>query len=175
MLCEQCRQREATTHIRRVTGGTAEDHYLCAECARAGGAASALTSPGMQLLDLFSGLLGNHFAAQEQAVPRAAAGRCEFCGSSLREIAQEGRMGCARCYEAFYDQLQPTLRRVHGELKHNGKRPAEDPQAARRRRTERELEQLREAIGAAVREERYEEAARLRDEIRRLEEGGGEA
>jgi protein arginine kinase activator len=170
MLCEQCKQREATTHIRRVLNGVAEEHHLCGACAQAAGLFEGgfglAPSFGLHLGDLFSGFLGNSAAAL------APAARCEFCGSSMNEIIQSGHVGCAKCYETFYDQLEPTLQRVHGALEHTGKTPAADPAAQARKQREQALAALREQIAAAVKVEQYEEAARLRDEIRILEEGG---
>ena len=169
MLCEQCKQREATTHIQRVINGRAEEFHLCGACAREAGA-NLMPSFGFQLSDLFSGFLGSSL---QQAQPQLAApARCGFCGSSLREITQSGRAGCAQCYETFRNALEPALQRIHGALEHMGKTPEADPAVQSRRQAERRIAGLREEIAAAVREEDYERAAKLRDEIRTLEEGG---
>ena len=167
MLCEQCKQREATTHIQRVLNCQSQEFHLCAACAREAGLV-AMPSFGFQLSDLFSGFLGSSL---QQAQPQLAPARCALCGSTLREITQSGRAGCAQCYDTFYDALEPALQRIHGALEHAGKTP--DPAARGRRQAERQVARLREEIAAAVREEDYERAARLRDEIRELEEGGG--
>lgn len=171
MQCEQCKQREATTHIRRIVNGVGEDLHLCAACAQSAGL-GALAAPGfsLNLGELFSGILGSSAAAQ--AVALAPAKRCGFCGSSMREIINSGHVGCATCYETFYDQLEPTLQRVHGNLlRHKGKTPAADPETQSRLQKEKTLAGLREQIAAAVREENYEAAAALRDQIKELEEG----
>lgn len=173
MLCEQCKQREATTHIKRIVNGRAQEFHLCHNCAQESGVLAGGGFPefGFHLSDLFSGFLGS--SVQQNAAVLAAPARCGFCGSSLHEIVQSGRVGCARCYEAFYDQLEPTLQRIHGALEHAGKTPLSgSPELQARKQKEQTLSQLREQIAAAVKEENYEEAARLRDEIRRLEEGG---
>jgi len=172
MLCEHCKQREATTHIQRLSGGQAQTFHLCGACAKEAGLGGlAVPDFGFHLSDLFSGFLSG---ALQQAQPQAlkAPPRCEFCGSSLREITQSGRAGCAQCYETFYDALEPALVRIHGALEHAGKVPQADPAAQQRRQTERRAAALREEIAAAVRAENYEQAAILRDEVRRLEEGG---
>ena len=170
MLCQQCKQREATTHIQRVVNGRAEEFHLCASCAREAGLANLMPNFGVHLSDLFSGFLGSSLQqAQPQRMPAA---RCGFCGSSLREITQSGRAGCAQCYEPFRDALEPALQRIHGALEHKGKTPEADPAVQSHRQAEQQIARLREEIAAAVGEEDYERAAQLRDEIRRLEEGG---
>lgn len=169
MICGQCKQREATAHIRRIVNGVGEDLHLCSQCAGSIGLGGlGLAAPGF-LGELFSGILGS--SAAVQATVQTPAKRCDFCGSSMREIINSGHTGCAKCYETFNDQLEPTLQRVHGALQHNGKTPMADPETQGRRQKETKLARLREQIAAAVREENYEAAAELRDQIREMEEG----
>jgi len=174
MLCQHCKQNEATTHIRRVINGAAQEYHLCAACAKEAGIAAQFAAPefGFQLSDLFSGFLGSSLRGQGQALPSPV--RCELCGSSLDEIIRSSRVGCARCYETFAAQLQPTLQRIHGVLKHTGKTPVTDPAIAQRKQKEHEITHLRGEIAAAVQAEDYEQAAHLRDKIRTLEEGGSD-
>jgi len=167
MLCEHCKQREATARIQRISGRQAQTFHLCAPCAKEAGL--AMPDFGFHLSDLFSGFLSG---ALQQAQVSQASPRCEFCGSSLREITQSGRAGCARCYETFREALEPALQRIHGTLEHAGKAPQADPAVRQRRQAERRAARLREEIAAAVRAENYEQAAILRDEVRRIEEGG---
>jgi len=172
MLCQHCKQNEATTHIRQVLNGAAQEFHLCGACAKEAGLGAQLAAPefGFHLSDLFSGFLGSSLQKQAQPPPV----RCELCGSSLSEIIQNSRVGCARCYETFADQLQPTLQRIHGALRHTGKTPETDPAETARRQREQEVARLRGDIATAVQAEDYEQAARLRDEIRKLEEGGAD-
>ena len=169
MLCQHCNNHPATTHIKRMAGGIVEEFHLCAACAKASGLLPG-SGGGFNLADLFGGMLGNSVSQQPAAVQSP---RCAACGLSLQEIAQSGHMGCAACYDTFAAQIAPTLQRVHSSVQHIGKTP-EDGNPALRVRREREsaLTALREQIMQAVQEENYEQAAKLRDEIRTLEQGG---
>lgn len=169
MTCQQC-NNPATTHIKRMAGGVVEEFHLCAACAKASGLLPN-SGGGFNLADLFGGLLGNSVSQQPAAVQSP---RCEACGLSLQEIAQSGCMGCATCYDTFHTQILPTLQRIHSSLQHTGKTPEDgNPALRERRQRESNLAQLREQIAQAVQEENYEQAAKLRDEIRALEQGGG--
>ena len=59
------------------------------------------------------------------------------------------------------------LENIHGETRHCGKTPRRLPQS---KQTQSELIQLRKQLLQAVNKEAYEEAARIRDRIRQLEE-----
>jgi len=49
---------------------------------------------------------------------------CVGCGQTRRELYEHGKMGCARCYEAFAFEVQSALKEIHGEYRHLGKNSA---------------------------------------------------
>ncbi|HEY8506602.1 MAG TPA: UvrB/UvrC motif-containing protein, partial [Gemmataceae bacterium] len=69
-----------------------------------------------------------------------------------------GRLGCPHDYEAFGTALAGLLERIHRADRHGGKVPRRHPGGDA---------ELRRQLRRAVREERFEDAARLRDLIRR--------
>lgn len=172
MLCQNCGKREATTHIKRVVNGETSESHLCAECAASLGYSDVFSGFGLSFGDLLGGFLG------ETAVPQSqleTGNRCRKCGSSWNDIVRAGKVGCADCYRTFYDRLQPTLQRIHGRIRHTGKAsgsagtyaPVQEktPQELR----EEKIEALRKKMNDAVAEQDFEQAAKLRDEIRALE------
>jgi len=99
--------------------------------------------------------------------------RCEKCGSSFGDIVRSGRIGCADCYETFYDKLLPLLERVHGKTNHVGKIPNSFEEIAKEEESgQTELETLRAELDEAVKAQNYEKAAELRDKIKELESEG---
>jgi len=92
---------------------------------------------------------------------------CPVCGIKFVEFRNSGRLGCPHDYQEFREELTPLLENIHGETKHCGKTPRRLPQ---NKQTQSELLQLRKQLQQAVTREAYEEAARLRDRIRKLEE-----
>ena len=65
--------------------------------------------------------------------------------------------------------MLPLLENIHGDPpRHTGKVPRRLPQ---NKQMQSELVQLRKQLLQAVNKEAYEEAARIRDRIRQLEEG----
>ena len=91
---------------------------------------------------------------------------CPECGMTLAEFRSKGRLGCPHDYEVFAAHLKPLLLRVHNAAQHRGRLPGQDEGTRRRRQR---LSDLRSKLEAAIREEAYESAAQLRDEIQELE------
>lgn len=172
MLCQNCGKREATTHIKRVVNGETSESHLCAECAASMGYTDVFSGWGMSLGDLLGGFLGESTQAAGQISPTL---RCRKCGSSWQDIVRDGKVGCADCYRIFYDRLVPTLQRIHGRIQHTGKaiaRETETPQKPEKSEAELREEKiaaLRAQMDEAVAAQDFEQAAKLRDEIRSLE------
>ena len=96
--------------------------------------------------------------------------KCPECGSSYHEIASSGKVGCAQCYDTFAEELARSIQSIHGTTNHTGAVPAR--QRAKQERSEW-IKKLKKDLQDAVRREDYEAAAKLRDEIRQLEQNEG--
>lgn len=157
MMCEKCGVNNATTHIRSIINGKIYETYLCDNCA-------AKHNNDDNLLQMLSGVFGD---AQKSNV-KSDIIRCECCGNSFNDIAQSGKCGCAQCYKTFYEQLLPYFKRVHGSTNHIGKTPSK---ACFKENKADMVAQLKERLKMLVKEEKYEQAAVMRDKIKALEEG----
>ncbi|HVW20163.1 MAG TPA: UvrB/UvrC motif-containing protein [Opitutaceae bacterium] len=149
--CDFCSQ-PATVHLTQIVNNKVHNVDLCEECAQSKG----VTNPGgFSLADL---LLKTTLA------PAAAAAglRCEQCGFTQNDFKKQGRFGCPACYDTFRTLIEPMLDGMHKGTKHAGKVP--QVALARQNYTER-LAKLELELTEAVKSERYEEAARFRDEI----------
>ena len=157
MLCDNCKKNTATTHIHSVVNGQVSDKYLCAGCA---------AKEGMGDMGLNS-MLASMFGDVLSLNPGNALRRCKCCGSTFSDIAKSGKAGCPECYKTFFDEFLPYLKRVHGSVKHTGKAlsPAVDSAA----QTGDTLEGLKEQLKTLIAEEKFEQAAVLRDKIREME------
>ena len=85
----------------------------------------------------------------------------------MRDFRASGRLGCARCYGAFEQSLKDLLRRVHGSATHVGRSYAGADEPALER--DATLTDLRGRLADAIRDEQFEIAATLRDQIRTME------
>jgi protein arginine kinase activator len=92
--------------------------------------------------------------------------KCPVCGFTQIDFKKTGRLGCSACYDTFADGLANLLKGMHKGLKHTGKMPAK---LSRRFAMADRVKSLETDLKKAVKNEKYEDAARLRDEIQKLE------
>lgn len=158
MKCQRC-LKQATLHITEVLGEERfEELHLCEDCAK-----KYLYEPEQKKAPAKAGA-----AAEGEDVETAGGNKqCDACGLKFVEFRNNGRLGCSHDYDAFKEDLMPLLESVHGDTKHVGKVPRRLPKATG---AHVELTSLRRKLQQAVTDEAYEEAARLRDRIKQLEE-----
>lgn len=164
MMCQQCGQRPANVHLTKIINGQKSDLRLCEECARERGEFEFWLEPTFNIHNLMAGFLGQT-AGSSAPSPTVAGRQCPQCGLTYQEFAKTGLLGCAACYDTFSDVIAPIIRRVHGNTRHVGKSIRSSGKVDLRK-TAAELEaELRRAVA----EERYEDAARLRDELKQIQ------
>ncbi|MFU0800044.1 MAG: UvrB/UvrC motif-containing protein [Xylanivirga thermophila] len=162
MLCQDCNKRPATVHLTKVINNQRTDLYLCQECARKRGDISVFTP--FSINDLLASFLdmGNSSAS----LGKEDMQKCNTCGMNYAQFKKTSRLGCEDCYKQFQTDLDPILKRMQAGVEHNGKVPK---RAGIDLRLKRKIQELKGNLDKAVKHEEFEEAARIRDEIRALE------
>lgn len=135
--------------------------HLCEACAEEKGADFKTQ---FNFSELLSGL--TDFGSMFHAGPKAKIS-CKSCGLTFEGFGKTGRLGCANCYQAFGKMLFPLIKRVQRATAHVGKKPSKICQEVKRTMDLRDLE---DRLGKCIQLEEFEEAAKIRDEIRKLEE-----
>jgi protein arginine kinase activator len=159
LKCNRC-PKPATYHITEVVNEEQyEELHLCEECYHKFIAYEPQQGMGSKAE---AGLFEE---SDEASVLNQK--ECPVCGIKFVEFRNSGRLGCPHDYQEFREELAPLLENIHGEIRHCGKTPRRLPQ---NQQTQSELIQLRKQLQQAVNREAYEEAARIRDRIRRIEE-----
>lgn len=163
MLCNKCHQKEATVCFSEVKNKEKIQHHLCEDCAKE--VADYIQQPAFchsihSIMSTFLEKLSAKIAEEETDI------KCQYCGMTYKEFRKQGRLGCEYDYEIFQDVLSKFLRYIHGSNVHKGKRP---PCSGENEAKPQPLARLQKALEVAIAEERYEEAASIRDQIRKLE------
>lgn len=179
MKCDVC-EAEATVFLTQIINGQMTTVNLCEECSKAKGVTE---ETGFGLAEAF--LTPTHRSGE------SAEAVCDACGFTAAQLKKIGRMGCPECYTAFREGLDGLLRNMHKGTRHVGKRPGKSvaaPQILPRQRATAarefaaaltpppglpppttDVNKLRADLDRAVQEERYEDAAKLKAEIERLQ------
>lgn len=162
MICESCGENEATIHFTKIEDGEMEEKHLCENCAKI----NEKIDMGIQfnLNDLFGGLLGLDIEENKKNAKKDVV--CNRCGTSYKKILNTGKFGCPNCFINFREDIKPLLRSIHGHDEHNGKIPINTDKRLSNRR---KIKELKERLNLSILEERYEDSAKIRDEIRELE------
>jgi protein arginine kinase activator len=163
MKCGRC-SKQAVLHITELRQGEVQALHLCESCAKEY-LSHAQASKNELIPDSDQNLDDSSLDELELQI-------CPNCGISFKEFRAQGRLGCPHDYVVFEQELLPLLENIHGETTHVGKIPKRSPQSSK---LQFQLIKLRNELRSSVQEERYEEAARIRDSIRQLEESLSQA
>jgi len=159
MLCYICKQNEATVHLAQIAEGKMQKVDLCEACAKEKGVQDVTS------VSLASLLMGMGSVAEETKLEPQGA-QCPICGFTQADFKKTGRLGCSTCWETFDAALAPLLKAMHKGERHVGKIPS---RAANSIVVTQKVKDLAEELEKAVRSEKYEDAAQIRDQIRELE------
>ena len=183
MLCSNCGKNEANVHYTHVVNGEKTEYNLCDECAKKLG----IDDIDFSMPISFSNFIGDFF--EEDGLLPSFSGnmitKCPKCGLTYDEFAKNGKFGCGECYETFANKIESVLKNLHGSSKHRGRAPQrlQEPKYKNEvnedadikhepviDKTMQRIDELNEDIKKAIKEERYEDAAKIRDEIKKLEQ-----
>lgn len=170
MNCQSCQKNPATVHVTEVIDASGQagepaarnfiEQHLCEICAQ------TMDLPHMPAVKKTVADIWKLLQLSAQQTRKKGGPVCSGCGMSLDEFRKKGRLGCAKDYEIFGAHIGELLERVHGAREHLGRVPGtSESELAHLQR----LSELRRQLEVAIRDEAYENAARLRDEIRAID------
>lgn len=93
---------------------------------------------------------------------------CKKCNMTLSEILENGVVGCANCYIEFRDDLIKIIEKMQKNTKNFSKKPKIYQNYSI---IDEQLDLLKRRLNLAIKEKRFEDAARFDDDIKRLEGG----
>lgn len=169
MFCERCKKKEATIHLSEIMKDIKSEVHLCEQCAREVGLNTKISNFTLTLPEMLT------FLNVDEVDDFQGKKRCVTCGCDFIEYKTNGKLGCPDCYSYLADQLEPALVTFHGDARHCGKFPVHNitrevelNTSSTRAKSPDEIIRLQGELEDAVREERYEDAAVIRDRIKEL-------
>ena len=180
MLCDNCGKREANVKYSENINGRKKELNLCEECSHKLGIDQMDFSMPIDFSNFFEGFIDNF--GNNEFMPMLSdlkTLKCNSCGYTFDDIANTGRLGCKDCYSVFEDRLDPIIKRIQGSNKHVGRIGKIIDSKIDNKNTGNKEEKVKQPISEkekleyelkeAIKEERYEDAAKIRDEIKKLD------
>ncbi len=175
MLCERCGKNPASHKTTDIINHVKSVKRLCDACFAAEGLGLPFTKLNLEetkpaisfqpMADIQIQIVSGG-SREERELEEALGPTCETCGLDLATFRKKGAIGCPHDFEVFADEIRAILLKLHGGREHRGKLPRA---FQTRRARAHQVRQLEADLDRAVAEEKYEEAARLRDRIRALQ------
>lgn len=169
MFCERCKKTEATIHLSEVIKDMKSEVHLCEMCARDVGLNTKISNFSLSLPEMLT------FLNVDELTDYSDGKHCQVCGSGFMEYKKEGKLSCPECYNNLSEFLAPVLAGFHGEKLHIGKSPVYSEDNGLAEKTYKKEKSgfdnradLQSQLESAVIEERYEDAAVLRDKIKEI-------
>ena len=180
MKCDNCGAREATVRYSENINGRKRELHLCEECSKELGIDRMDFNMPIDFSSFFAGMLEEFEGSELMPMfDNVKDLQCKSCGYTLEDILNTGKFGCANCYDTFESRLDPIIKKIQGSNQHVGRlgkvtehkiniKPVRKTEEQNNEMSE--LDKLKEELKQAVKEERYEDAAVLRDKISKLED-----
>lgn len=165
MICDQCGERPASVIVKQNINGQMTERQLCHVCAAGNHNFNIVFEQDPLAIHQ---LLSNWFPNQQTSPNpiKKEVAVCPSCGFTFNKFLKLGKFGCAECYEVFESQLDEIFKRLHnGNSEHTGKIPASYGSTLK---IKKEIEELRKQMKSSIEQENFEEAAKLRDQVKAL-------
>ena len=182
MKCDNCGKDNANIRYYKNINGVEKQMNLCEECSKKLGIANEMN---FNMPIDFSSFWGGFFEDFEtpsllSLVSGANELKCKGCSNTFEDILEMGKFGCPECYETFENEIDELLNRMHGRNRHVGRLGSGEKvkvennsntteKIENKKPENKKLEELKAKLKDLIKEENYEEAAKVRDEIKKLE------
>ena len=191
MLCQNCKKNKANVKYTEIINGEKTQIMLCDKCSYELGIDDINFNMPIDFSSFLGGILEEDSYNTPELIPffnQVREVKCENCNMTYDEFINKGKFGCANCYDVFSNKIDSILKRIHGSNEYLGRKyvgklfegsnktgksnlknnennvGADEPVCPQNK-----LEKLQKDLKKAIQDERYEDAAKIRDEIKLLE------
>lgn len=159
MQCDRC-GKPSVYHSTLIVNGVSQSRNLCRDCAIKEGVFNTETSLFDDMFSAFADFLP--FEKVEDVT-------CPVCKTSLVEFKNSGKLGCPNCYEAFREEIADIVKRIAPFSTHKLEASSTPKTKTAKSSKEEQIATLKAELQLAVKEERYEDASKLKKKIQSLE------
>ena len=150
MICSNCGKNNASITYKQNINGKKITLNLCDNCAHEIGIFNSFD-------EIFSPMILDF----EYVLPEEI--KCKKCGYTLSKYRSTGLFGCDECYKTFKKEIDEIL------LKIQGKNRQIKEEKNIKKESINQVDKLKQELQELVNQEKFEEAAVIRDKIKDLE------
>ena len=193
MLCDKCKKNEANVKYTEIINGEKKEMMLCEKCSHELGLDNVSFNMPIDFSSFFGGLLEDEMYNEQEFMPlfqKVKELKCDNCNMTYDEFVNQGKFGCEECYNVFSNKIDTLLNRLHGsnrylgrkalnsserntnihdkgkEIKETNTNKSDDKKIDS---NDNKVQKLQDDLKKAILDERYEDAAKIRDEIQKIE------
>jgi protein arginine kinase activator len=172
MKCQNCGIEEANVKYYENINGEKREIMLCNNCAK-----------NLNLID-FPNMLSYFFTnyPKEEIGNEYTKKVCDKCSYTFNDYLEKGLFGCPNCYSAFSDRIDALLTKMHGKNRHLVDENKQREKSIIKHKIVNDknsdiediskienINKLKKLLETSIKEEKYEDAANIRDRIKELE------
>ena len=195
MKCQNCGKNEVNFKYTQIINGVKKEMALCDKCAKELGLENLDFNIPVSFSNFFTDFFNDVELLPSFAQNNAI--ECDRCKTTFDDFVNTGKFGCSNCYMTFEDRLLPLFKNLHGLTNHIGKgyktsideleyNKSQFEESQKNKETtlnknndvkndvkdksedEKKKEKLESDLQKAIKDERYEDAAKIRDELKKL-------
>ena len=171
MKCQNCGKNEANVRYTQIINGNKEEIFVCDKCAKK---LNLDVNFKFGFDDIFSSFFGEPTFFKPLEISDGLV--CDVCGTKYDDFANNGMLGCENCYKVFSRRLDNVLKKLHGNNRHIEDVERTVPNSIssgsskdKKKSIEDIIAELKEKLESCIKSEDYEQAAIIRDKIKKLE------
>lgn len=182
MKCQNCGKNNANVKYTQIINGEKKEFILCEDCAEKLGINSKINFEMPMSFGSFFGEFFDEYKSSHPLLEELSNNnlqKCNKCGMTYEEFINKGKFGCDNCYTVFSNKIDGVLKNIQGANIHTGRKGkkvegkiATNVKKSETKKQEDKNTELKNKLNKAIKEERYEDAAKIRDEIKKLEKEG---
>ena len=188
MMCQNCGENEANVRYTQIINGIKKQINVCEKCAKELGLASFEFNMPIHFSDFLGDFFNDYNTELLPSFVQESNNLCSNCGKTYEEFVKTGLLGCPEDYDIFQTRLDPILKKLQGSNRHLGRRinsfnnkmdkenkgnastNIKNNNEIKNESKEVMIERLQNDLKIAIKEERYEDAAKIRDEINKIKD-----
>ncbi|MBE5821408.1 MAG: hypothetical protein E7311_02330 [Clostridiales bacterium] len=175
MKCDKC-NNQATVIFKQNINGKITQQYLCEKCANDINIDMDMKKFNDEFTNIFENMFNLNFG-NYLTIDKPKIKKCDTCGNTYEDFIHKTKLSCENCYKTFNNELDNVIKKLQGSNKHIGKqyvqmgdnKAKEKEKEKEKKKEDKEItiDKLKEKLNLAIKEERYEDAAIIRDEIKK--------